>query len=128
MPTRRPAARPDTSRGALSFVMKTAGRNSLESNESARDTVITKNGAVRSATAYQRPPTRQLSNRASTSRSPAQPETRLVIRRPARLGPASIATYMAGPIVKRCSMVVGIPPGPTTNRTPAHETANARAK
>ena len=99
MPTRRPAARPDTSRGALSLVMKTAGRNSLESNESARDTAITKNGAVRSATAYQRPPTRQLSNRASTSRSPAQPETRLVIRRPARLGPASIATYMAGPIV-----------------------------
>jgi hypothetical protein len=127
-PPTRPIAIPDTSRAALLSVETMAGRKTGEIRESTRSTVVSMIGAVRSATAYQRPPTRNLSNREISSRGPAFPETRTVNRMPATGGPASIAKTAAMNRGSACQLVPARRPEPPTRRNPPQERANVKAK
>jgi hypothetical protein len=68
-----PTTRPVTSRLALSSVVKMPGLKASEVSASALWIAVHKTGAVSSATAYQRTPTRHRSNRDRRSRSPALP-------------------------------------------------------
>ena len=61
-------------KGNLDFRGEDTGQELGERSESARSTAAVESGAVRSATAYQRAPTRHLSNRDRSSRRPTFPE------------------------------------------------------
>jgi hypothetical protein len=110
-------------------VVRKPGINSDDRSESARSVPITEIGAVSSATAYQRTPTRHLSNRENNWRKPVRPPTMPVNRMQARLGPATVARYVIGKSLAISSGGAGNLPGPPmTSSTPPHEMANVRAK
>jgi hypothetical protein len=108
--------------------MKIGGRNAGEVSERVKSIVIVKSGVIRSATVYQRAPTRHLSKLDSNSRKPAFPYMSPVKRMPATLGPRSGAIYMNSINSSEISFVPRIPPRPITMRMPTHEITNVKAK
>ena len=103
-------------------------RNTWEISDSGISTAVNTSGAVRSATAYQPAPTRHLLILMKRLRKPALPWTRPVNKIPDTLGPTSTASIAPRGIVVNCSLVAGIPPGPTARTKPTHVIANVRAK
>ena len=69
----RPPTRPATSRLALSSAVMMVGKKACEVSESAPRIAVINSGAVSSATAYQRTPTRHRNNRDRSSRRPTLP-------------------------------------------------------
>src|SRR5512144_2225806 len=91
MPADTPTAVLIASSEILSPDVKMPGKNARDVSDSARSVAIIAAGAVRSATAYHRAPTRHLRARETYSRTPARPVASAVNARPVTLGPASIA-------------------------------------
>ena len=112
----------------MPLVVRMLGRNAGEASDSVTCTAVNTTGAVRSAAAYQRPPTRQRPTRESRSRKPARPETTPVISSPAVVGPASIAATINGKRGSDCQVAADRPSSPPTAIKPPQEIANVSAK
>src|SRR5687767_12675076 len=115
MGTVSPPASPSTSGANLSVDVTMSGMYSADVSDRTKRVAELTSGAVRSATAYQRVPTRQRRTRDHRSRNPALPSTKAIKRMPATLGPDSdekptSTKFGLDPVVLKK------PPGPTIRR------------